>query len=68
MQVEELAAYVGHARQLGDAGSEHGFVACEIVNHQLASPAQQEGARMRAGTAGHPVRNALARLRYVHAD
>ena len=52
MQVEELAAYVGHARQLGDAGSEHGFVARVIVNHQLASPARQEGTRMRASTAG----------------
>ena len=52
MQVEELAAYVGRACQFGDAGSEHGFVACVIVNHQLALPARQKGARVRAGTTG----------------
>ena len=55
MQVEELAARMGHAADFGDAQLEAGLVAGEVVTDQLAVPGVQEVTRMFAGTAGAEV-------------
>ena len=55
MQVEELAARMGHAADFGDAHLEAGLVAGEVVTYQLAVPGAQEVTRMFAGTAAPEV-------------
>ncbi|MNF91650.1 hypothetical protein D3C84_742600 [compost metagenome] len=57
VQIEKLAAGVGHAANFGDAFLETGFVASEIVAYQLAVPLPKEVARMLACTAGTEVIN-----------
>ena len=42
---------MGHAADFGDALLEAGFVAYEVIAHQLAVPSGQEVARMFTGTA-----------------
>ncbi|MCY1365874.1 hypothetical protein D9M69_527450 [compost metagenome] len=51
VQIEELAAGVGHAADFGDALLEAGLVASEVVADQLAIPLTKKIARMLAGTA-----------------
>lgn len=57
VQVEKLAAGVGHASNFGDSFLETGFVAGEIVSYQLAAPLSKELARMLACTTGTEVIN-----------
>lgn len=51
MQIEELAAGVGHATDFGDALLETGLVASEVVADQLALPVAQEAAHVLTGPA-----------------
>lgn len=46
MQVEKLAAGVGHTADFDDALLEAGFVTCEVIADQLAAPRAQEATRM----------------------
>jgi len=55
MQVEGLAARMGHAADFRDAQLEAGFVAGEVIADKLAVPSAQEVTRMFAGTAGAEV-------------
>jgi hypothetical protein len=55
VHVEEFATDVGQAGQFGGAVGEQGLVAHVIVHHQMAAPAMQEGARVRAGAVGPQV-------------
>lgn len=48
VQIEKLAPGVGQAANFGDSVRETGFVACEIVAHQLVIPRAEEVARMLA--------------------
>ncbi|MNO45766.1 hypothetical protein D3C76_360390 [compost metagenome] len=51
VQIEKLAPGVGHASDFSDALLKTGFVACEVIANQLATPVAQEVARMFACTA-----------------
>lgn len=51
VQVEELAACMGHATDLRNAQFKACLVASEVVADQLAVPVAQEGSGMFAGTA-----------------
>ena len=51
MQVEELAARMGHAADFCDALFEAGLVAGEVVTDQLAVPGAREVTRMFASKA-----------------
>lgn len=55
MQVEELAARMGHTADFGDAQLEAGLLAGEVVTYQLAVPGAHEVTRIFAGTAGSEV-------------
>lgn len=51
MQVEELAAGVGHAADFGDTQLEAGLVTREVIADQFAAPYAKEVTRMLASTA-----------------
>ncbi|KOP60485.1 hypothetical protein OX90_05865 [Pseudomonas coronafaciens pv. porri] len=51
VQVEELAARMGHAADFGDAQLEAGLVTGKVITDQLAVPGAQEVTRMFACTA-----------------
>jgi len=51
VQVEELAADVGQACELGHALREQGLVAGIVVDHEVAAPIGEKSARMFTGAA-----------------
>ena len=51
VQIEKLAAGVGHAADFSDALLKTGFVTSEVIADQLAVPVAQEAACMFASTA-----------------
>jgi len=55
VQVEDLAACMGHAADLGDAQLKAGLVAGKVITDELAVPGAQEVTRMFASTAGAEV-------------
>jgi len=51
VQIEKLASGMSHTTNFNHAFLEAGFVASEVVAHQLAIPGTEEVTRMLSGTA-----------------
>lgn len=67
VHVKELAPDMRQAGQFSGAVGEQRLVAHIVVHHQVAAPAMQEGARVRAGTAGLVVEHDDGRTGVMHA-